>query len=90
MTRTASGIRETWRSAARIERMFRRSVDLAGVSWTGLRTSVYCGACFHEVSTEPLPVAISPGDAQRALYTAYATHVIEKCEPVHYDDRKEL
>ena len=89
MTRTTSAARQAWRSTARIERMYRRSVDLAGVAWIGLRTSVTCSACFRDVSTEPLPVSVTPGEAHTALYRAFGTHVIEKCEPVHYDDKED-
>jgi hypothetical protein len=68
--------------------MFWRSVDVAGMSWIGRRAVVWCSACFHEVSTEPLPVSINSGDAHKALYAAFATHATEKCEPVLYERRK--
>ena len=88
MVRIVDTARDNWRSTA-IERMFRRSVDLVGVGWIGRRQIVFCSACFHEVSTERLPVSLGAGEAQKALYSAYATHVIEKCEPVHYDDKEQ-
>jgi hypothetical protein len=90
MTRTdpAAGTpRATWRSTARIDRMFWRSVDLDGIAWHGLRTSITCSACFRPVTTAPLPVAVSPRDAHRALYDTYATHLTEHCEPAHHDRR---
>ena len=79
--------RAVWRSEARIERMFWRSVDLAGTGWIGRRAVVYCCACFREVSTEPLPVSVSPRDAHKALYAAFESHATEKCEPVRYERR---
>jgi hypothetical protein len=87
MTRTRPGPSHAraWRSTARIERMFWRSVDLDGIAWHGLHASITCCACFRAVTTRRLPVAIRPGDAHRALYDAYATHVTEHCEPHHYD-----
>jgi hypothetical protein len=85
--RTARDARAAWRSEARIEQMFWRSVDLAGTGWIGHRAVVHCCACFREVSTEPLPVSTNSGDARMALYAAFATHATEKCEPVRYDRR---
>jgi hypothetical protein len=82
-----STARATWRSEARIERMFWRSVELAGTGWIGRRAVVWCSACFREVSTEPLPIPLGPGDARKALYAAFAKHATEKCEPVRYDRR---
>ena len=89
MTRSKRDARATWRTTARIERMFRRSVDLAGTGWIDLRHIAFCSACFREVSTERLPASLGPGEAQKALYNAFATHVIEKCEPVHYGDKQD-